>query len=184
VGNNNGDVDRAMAAFAASPMPYYNFKVSEARSSAAPVSGAGVAPANPVRSEHAVAFPLLLAALPEFGEASMPFPPSGADTVTAKPPISPSASGKTELTTRIALDRPVTRPSNVVSDKKHNVASALPARPAQAAKPASQPAPDQRNAKTGSTPIAAMFHALNGSGPPHHGSSETGTGLQDILSRL
>jgi hypothetical protein len=184
VGTNDGDVDRAMAAFTASPMPYYNFTASAAPSSTARVSGSDVAPAHPVRSASASAFPLLLAALPEIGQASMPIPPPGANTVSGNSAITSFEATKVQSTTRPVLDRPLTQPGNIVSNKTYNGGSGLPVRYAQAAKPASQPVPVQRDAASGSTPIATMFHALHTASPPHHGSTETKTELQEILSRL
>jgi hypothetical protein len=62
-GDHKGDVDRAMAAFDASPMRYSNFATAPSAPAGAARIVGGEATAE-VRPTKALAFPLLIAALP------------------------------------------------------------------------------------------------------------------------
>jgi hypothetical protein len=185
--DSNGDVDRAMAAFAVSPMRYFTpapTPPGNARATGAETSGS-----RQVSSDQTAAFPLLIAALPGINEALMPVPPVGTDTGSGKLPLE---AKKVELPTRRAraLDRPVAQPPKMMSsrqvEKAPNVSSVfgLPVRHSTSTQMASQPAPGPCVSNIRPTPIARMFHALSAADASHDEPAEIGSGLQDLFSRL
>ncbi len=189
----NGDVDRAMAAFAALPMRYNNFATTPAvTGNPKRVSDNETASGNAARPVGTVAFPLLLAALPEISQSQIPSPPS---VTNAASPMSRAPVAEAKKIGSRSLDRFVAQPSEVVS---------APQQPRPAAKPVSSPGLSPRHtlstqtisapvpvpttvqaaAKGRTTPIAAMFHALHAETPAPADAAGTKTGLQDIFSRL
>src|ERR1700674_3349754 len=96
--DSNGDVDRAMAALAASPMRYFT-PAPTPPGDAARVSGGETSRSRQVSSERTAAFPLLIAALPGIDQAPMPVPPIGVDTAARQPRMPSSEAKKVELLT-------------------------------------------------------------------------------------
>jgi hypothetical protein len=185
--DSNGDVDRAMAAFAASPMRYFTpapTPPGNARAAGGETSGS-----RQVSSDHTAAFPLLIAALPGINEAPMPVPPIGTDTGSGRLPLE---AKKAELLTRRAraLDRPAAQPSKMMSsrqvEKAPNVAAVfgLPVRHSTSTPTTSRPAPGPCVSNIRPTPIARMFYALTASDPSPEAPAESRSGLQDLFSRL
>lgn len=189
--DNNGDIDRAMAAFATSPMRYYT-PAPTPPGEAARISGVETSGSHRVGSEQAAAFPLLIAALPGINRAPMPVPPIGMNTVSGQPRMPSPEAKQAELRTRPAraLERPVTQPPNMMSSPQigrvPNLSAvlSLPVRHATPTQMASQlpPGPHVGNIRT--TTIATMFHALSAADPSHDAPAETRSGLQDLFSRL
>lgn len=188
--DSNADVDRAMAAFEALPMAYSNFPPA----SACEMRVSGEEPVGrQVRSELVVAFPLLIAALPGISQASMPAPPPGMDTTQGKPQPSASTIKQADQEARRAksldssmapLPQMTSPPGQTVRTPNLSSIFGLPPRQVPATQTAGRTAPAPRVADLRTTPIAAMFQALQPACPSHDQPPQTSSGLQEIFRRL
>jgi hypothetical protein len=197
-----GDVDRAMAAFAAAPMPYSNFGASP-MAQGNRSGGTSVAPADAARTsgdaagrepgpKNAVAFPLLIDALPGLTQSGMPVPPSGMSMTQERFRTAVPTPGRTAP--MIGTPRPVdrqtgqssgTRPSSELTGGESDLTDVfgLPFGSGRTTRPRA-PLPLPRSLDNGATPLAAVFHVLQATSPSHAGPFESRAGLQDIFSRL
>jgi hypothetical protein len=186
----NGDVDRAMASFAAPSMPYSNFVTPSATlDNVKSNPGRDPAAKVEVRVTKAAAFPLLVSALPGLMHRPMPTSPAGTDTSPDKPRR--SEADRIEPATARPLPRPTAQPVQTMSRREQalprgqtgttNLPAVFGLAPGQTNY---TPAPLPRVAK-GGTSIATMFDTLQtNSRSSAEGQPEASSGLQDVFSRL
>ena len=190
---SNGDVDSAMAAFGASPMPYRNFTAGSAASAdRAPLSNGPSATRSAMKPEQHAAFPLLLAVLPGIGQSAMPVPPVDSRAASEIPHLSAMEAKAKPMTWQATVpERPMPQAPEIISQSQQlrpiphrGVTSALPTGHGPATAMPTRPVPIARPANPHTTPIAAMFHVLRAASPPQPEAAETRVGLQDIFSHL
>lgn len=174
-----------MAAFAADPMLYRNFSVPRA----APVdpkqtANGLVGVEQSAGVDYSIAFPLLIAALPEI----IQFPLPDAAAVTTTQPDQPTAllpeTKITELATEATTpERPVEQPRAVVLGSEQTEigpkllasAASLPYRHAPAKRMPKGRAPAPSVISGGTTPLAEMFRGLHTASrsPKEHAQSQS-----------
>jgi hypothetical protein len=152
---SNNDVNRALAACGASPMPYRNFEeLNRATDDATPTT----------QSTHE--FPLLLEALPEIGQ----IPVTGA---TSEQPIAPIPEDSSPVWSAPERSGPLAAPrwvptrgfeSDVSTDKPNPV-------------PVGE-------LQTSRQTLNSVFRTLSAAGPTHRERIVAASGLQNIFSRL
>jgi hypothetical protein len=188
----NGDVDRAMASVAASPIAYRSFSTEPQAASGVRANvdtgrdGLAGASGNPPASVEADAFPLLRAALAEFTGAVMPTPPPAAlpaatfvATEAVAPQVQPHPAPTphyAEPPTPIAM-RPTPRPEPLrAAPRPTPIMRAVPRAPASA--------PSAAQAATAATPLAGMFRNLHN--PSRNGGedADSRTTLKDVFRRI
>jgi hypothetical protein len=190
-----------MAALAAPPMVYRTFVATPS----APViashlaGGAGAAVQPPVQAERAADFPLLLAALPEVAQISVPQALALGNATPGRPlPRTPDQPAvKPEKTwarsPEAELSRPTVQPSRTESFHEQTMtrpksmeprSSALSFRQVQAGGALKKHGPVPPKAADNATPLATMFQALHDVSPPGEPVTKARLGPQNLFSRL
>jgi hypothetical protein len=153
--DSNNDVNRALAACGASPMPYRNFEELD-RVALDP------SPTIP----NAYEFPLLLEALPEIGQ----IPVAGATPEQPVAPVSEAPSQAPAASERMGLfavpRRAPTR--RFISDVSTDKPNSVPLRDIQSSRQT----------------LSSVFRTLSAADPKRGERILPATGLQDIFSRL
>jgi hypothetical protein len=174
-----------MAAFAASPMPYRAFGTGAVAPAPAERSINRIAAAEPLNDAgQAAAFPLLVAALPEVTQFSMPHPPPVEVTESAKP-LAPGPKSQ-EAPQTLGMSAPE---MSVIAQQTDTFE--LPSRPAFNV-PVSQASvrrkPKQHTVSppvnSVQTPLATMFHILQAASPPRQERTALQSELQSMFRRL
>ena len=180
-----------MAEFAAEPMPYRNFQVRGAAPVDAKQAANGlVGIEQSIEVDHSVAFPLLIAALPEVTQFLLP----DAAAVTTAQPDKPTAllpEGKnTELVTDATTpERPGAQPQAIllsprqteIGPKLTTPAARLPHRYAPAQRTQKEHTPTTRGS---TTPLAEMFRELQTASPISKERTQSHSRLRDAFNCL
>jgi hypothetical protein len=190
------DVDRAMATFPASAIPYRKFVASPA----APVEveqaeNHVVATMQSLEVEHAVAFPLLVAALGEAVQSPGAQCPAPREAPVDKPHAPAPAPKKAEamMTEVRAPERPLAQPPEMVIASEQSgtrplstapTSLDLPRRHALATRTLKRHMPTALITANHTTSLAAMFRRLRAANPSSKELAEARSSLQDMLSRL
>ena len=177
----NPDVDRALVALAASPMLYRSFVTSPAGpAGTGQIASHMVTPEQSPEPQRALGFPLLLAALPEIAQLSMPKAPPLENTTPPRVRTQniqrPIQEPVAPMTARAAATsiRPQPRTPSPVFQSRYE-----PARPAPR-----QDLPASSASDHSATNLAAVFHGLQTKNSPRRERTEVKSDLQEMFSRL
>jgi hypothetical protein len=186
----DGDVDRAMAAFAAPPMAYHNFPPAPAASTNAAPEAKHALGTVLVEAENLTAFPLLVAALPCILQFPIPLAPNPGHAAPEtsswrgpRPKTTPIATGARAL--EAAPYRPMVQPADIsgVGERTTGVMrSTVPVSVHRTFQHPPASATPQRHGHT--TPLATMFRALHTASPSREEPTEPKFGLQNLFRHL
>jgi hypothetical protein len=183
-----------MAAFAAGPILYRNFQMPRAAPVDAKQAANGlVGIEQSIEVDHSVAFPLLIAALPEVNQ----FPLPGAAAVTTAQPDKPTIllpeAKNSELVTKATTPgRPGTQPRAILLNSEQTEtgpkfrapAACLPHRYALAKRTQKEHAPAPSVTRGGTTPLAEMFRELHTASPISKERTPSQSTLRDAFNCL
>jgi hypothetical protein len=181
--DSNDDVDRAMATFTASGIPYRTFAGAVAAPAQAEhESNDATSTVSLAASTRTDAFPLLTAALPEVTQFPMPHQFVARNTAPAPPPTpapresEPSPNPETRPPALNQIDSSAVRRSpavfNVPVRQTHEPRKLKP----------NITAPNASADRT--TPLASVFHTLQVANPARQDRTAPHSQLQTILKRL
>jgi hypothetical protein len=180
----NDDVNRAMAAFAASEIPYRTFASPVTPPAQAQHESNDATPGEALAaaSSRTDAFPLLTAALPEVTQFPMPHPFVPRTTVLAEPPTPPS-SRESEPSPKPETRSPAPKQIDILAVRS-SAAFNVPASKTPVANKLKLHITAPNASADRTTSLAAVFQTLQVTTPVRPDRTGPHSPLQNILKRL